>query len=91
MPTNANNFSSVWLDANTLGNIVTASNYFNPSDNSASRIGLTQNPNISGNTIQFIVTVPSPFQIGDNRFIYLRIGIPMGINFEFSHITCNLT
>lgn len=91
-PTDANNLTSIWLDANTQGTTVTSGNYFNPTDNSATRPGLIADPvNSSGNTT-FSLAVPKPFQQGTGTvYIYLRLGLPMSVNFECAYVSGTLT
>lgn len=91
-PTNADSLSSIWIDGNTQGTTVTSGNFFNPSDNSATRPGLILDPvNSVGNTT-FTVSVPKPFQTGVGTvYLYLRIGLPMSIEFSYSHAVATLT
>lgn len=91
-PTDANNLSSIWIDGNTQGATVTSGNFFNPNDNSATRPGLIADPsNASGNTT-FTVAVPKPFQAGTGTvYIYLRVGLPMSVNFAFSYASATLS
>lgn len=91
-PTDANNLSSIWLDANTQGATVTSGNFFNPTDNSANRPGLIADPvNVGGGTT-FTVAVPKPFQAGSGTvYLYLRVGLPMSVAFEFVTASATLT
>jgi hypothetical protein len=91
LPSDANNLSSIWLDGNTQGDPVTSANYFNPNNNSSVRPGLLVNPVNAVNNTTFSVALPKTFQNGLGVYIYFRIGVPMEINFEFSHITCTLS
>jgi hypothetical protein len=91
-PTTADSLSSIWLDANGQGATVTSGNFFNPTDNSATRPGLIADPVNSGGNTTFTVAVPKPFQSGAGTvYIYLRVGLPMSTNFEFSHASGTLT
>jgi hypothetical protein len=91
-PTDANNLSSIWLDANTQGTTVTSGNFFNPNDNSATRPGLIADPVVSGGNTTFTVAVPKPFQAGTGTvYVYLRVGLPMSVNFGFSYASGTLT
>ncbi len=92
VPTTADNLSSIWLDANTQGATVTSGNFFNPSDNSATRPGLILDPVNSGGNTTFTVAVPKPFQAGVGTvYLYLRVGLPMSVNFSYSYATATLT
>jgi hypothetical protein len=91
-PTSADNLSSIWIDGNTQGQTVTSGNYFDPSDNSASRPGLLANPTNGASSTTFSVALPKPFQNGSGTvYIYLRVGVPMNVNFGFSYATATLS
>jgi hypothetical protein len=92
VPTTADNLSSIWLDANTQGATVTSGNFFNPTDNSATRPGLILDPVNSGGNTTFTVAVPKPFQAGAGTvYVYLRVGLPMSVNFAYSYVSATLT
>jgi hypothetical protein len=89
---NATNLTTIWLDGNTQGATVTSGNYFNPPDNSATRPGLLNGyPVNSTNSTTFKVALPKRFGTGTGIYIYFRIGVPMQVDFEFSHVTCTLS
>jgi hypothetical protein len=91
-PTNADSLSSIWIDANTQGATVTSGNFFNPTDNSATRPGLIADPVNSGGNTTFTVAVPKPFQSGSGAvYLYLRVGLPMSVNFSYSYAAATLT
>ena len=91
-PTDANNLSSIWLDANTQGATVTSGNFFNPTDNSATRPGLIADPTNVGGGTTFTVAVPKPFQTGVGTvYLYMRVGLPMSVAFEFATASATLT
>ena len=92
VPTTADSLSSIWLDANTQGATVTSGNFFNPTDNSATRPGLILDPVNSGGNTTFTVAVPKPFQAGlGTVYLYLRVGLPMSVNFSYSYVSATLT
>lgn len=91
-PTNADSLSSIWIDGNTQGATVTSGNFFNPTDNSATRPGLILDPVNSGGNTTFTVSVPKPFQSGVGTvYLYVRIGLPMDVNFSYSYVAATLT
>jgi hypothetical protein len=91
-PTDANNLSSIWIDGNTQGATVTSGNFFNPNDNSATRPGLIADPSNAGGNTTFTVAVPKPFQAGTGTvYIYLRVGLPMSVNFAYSYASATLS
>ncbi len=91
-PTTADSVSSIWIDGNTQGATVTSGNFFNPNDNSATRPGLILDPVNSGGNTTFTMAVPKPFQAGSGTvYLYLRVGLPMAVNFSYSYAAATLT
>jgi hypothetical protein len=95
-PTDALSLSSLWIDGNNSGSgtlTVNSANYFTPTNNSLTRLGLNGAATNSGNDTYFVVTLPSPFTVSSSQTIrlYLRVGIPMDVNFEFTHATLTIS
>ena len=95
-PTDGNSYSSAWINGNSLTQPTTQSgNYFLPgtyTDNTYSGlvIGVT---NVTGppNYTNFPVFIPNLIIQSQTVNIYCRVGIPMNVNFSFSHIAAVMT
>jgi hypothetical protein len=95
-PTDASKVTSIWIDGNNAGSgtlTVNSANYFTPTDNSLTRLGLVGAATNSGSDTYFNVSIPSPFTVSATQTIrlYLRVGLPMNIDFEFSHVTATIS
>jgi hypothetical protein len=95
-PTDASKVTSIWIDGNNSGSgtlAVNSANYFTPTDNSLTRLGLVGAATNSGSDTFFNVTIPSPFSVAATSTIrlYMRVGLQMNIDFEFSHATATIS
>jgi hypothetical protein len=95
-PTNTSSYSSAWINGNlfssgdtttTSGNYFIPTTYTDPTYSGLVSPGVT---NVSPYT-NFPVFIP-PLNISSQTInIYCRIGIPMSVNFSFSHVTAVLS
>ena len=88
--------NTLWIDANNLTNLqITATNVFNL-DLSGSLIGgkntniKYSNTFINGELTINAVTPSLTISSSNNIYIYLRVGLPMSVDINFTHITCSL-
>ena len=91
--------NTLWIDANSSTNAITASNYYKVNlTDYVSGILLGGNNTDSRFTNTFIngeltinVLIPSlSISNNSNIYIYLRVGLPMSVDINFTHVTCSL-
>jgi hypothetical protein len=90
-PTDGNSYSSGWINGNSLASPTTQSgNYFLPSTYTVMPYsGLLIGPtNLSGYT-NIPVFIPNIVIQSEIVNIYFRIGLPMNVNFSFSHVAAS--
>jgi hypothetical protein len=89
--------NTLWINANSTINNMTSANYCNL--NSSEYISGTllggKNSSIANtfqnNVLTINASVPSfTITTGNNVYIYLRVGLPMSVNINFTHVTCSL-
>ena len=92
--------NTLWIDANSSTNGITTGNFYDLSfSNYVSGLLLGGNNTDINYTNTFMngelrinVLIPSLRNItnNDNIYIYLRIGLPMSVDINFTHVTCSL-
>jgi hypothetical protein len=92
-PTDTSKYSSAWINGNSLDAPTTTSgNYYLPTTyTDAPYSGLLVSVSNQSGYTNFPVFIP-PINVNAQTInIYCRVGIPMGVNFSFSHVTAVLT
>jgi len=92
-PTDTGNMSSAWINGNSISAPVTTSgNYYIPTTyTSVPYSGLLIGATNVSPYVNFPVFIP-PLTINTETInVYCRIGIPMNVNFSFSHVTAVIT
>jgi hypothetical protein len=90
---NTTYINSKWIDANGVINQISGTNYFN----SASLLGGKNTDSLysnsfSSNTLTVNALTPNiTVSASDNKYIYLRIGLPMNIDIGFQYVSMKLT
>lgn len=89
--------NTLWINANSTINNMTSANYcnLNSSEYTSGTLLGGKNSSIANtfqnNVLTINASVPS-FTITtvNNVYIYLRVGLPMSVNANFTHVTCSL-
>ena len=85
-PSDSSSVSSYWINANALGTMVTASNYYSSSiTNLSGLISVTsQSSNIT--LIEILPNSLSSMSLGNDYYIYLRVGLSYISTLQFSSV-----
>jgi hypothetical protein len=88
--------NSTWIDATTVNNPITSTNFFDLAvispPNKIILGGRADVPEFNNNSVTVKVNAVSNFNVSStkNYNIYLRIGLPMNVNSKFSNVTCTI-
>jgi hypothetical protein len=89
IPSNVDKYTTIWLNGNSkLSPVVNQYTYASPTDNTVIQNGLVS---VSDGGTTYTVNVTVPFNSNRPVKLFCRIGIPMNINFEFSHVSARVS
>jgi hypothetical protein len=88
--------NSTWIDATSVNYPITSTNFYDLTGQyTTDKIifgGRADVPEYNNQTVTVKVNAVSNFNVSSvkNYNIYLRIGLPMDINCQFSNVTCSI-
>jgi hypothetical protein len=91
-PTGGTKQSTVWIDGNSSTDLLSNANFrIDPSPTTLRGGYYTNNLYGSSDTTFNVLIPPTKIESGDNVRVYLRFGLPMNVNTEFSYIQARLS
>ena len=88
---NSANMNTIWINANSISNQISNGNYYVSNTVLLGGKNASITNTYSGNTLTVNASIPS-FSVGSNdvKYIYLRVGLPMGYDIGFKYVSMNL-